>query len=182
MSMNCVLDEAALRKRANAMTSLLKPLLPPQQRLSCYPRYESPSIVLTPSFTGLQAEAGGVTFPTRKPKIRASYREVWIPDPRDRRKFGLDRAYLHVFLRDESNQEKELVLLHCDPNEPTVAPHYRYKAGPHLHLQTAEQPIPHSHIGLNMTDFPQVIASIDQLSKAIASAIVMISEQILDAY
>jgi hypothetical protein len=94
----------------------------------------------------------------------------------------LDRAYLSLFKTEPSTRtEIEFLCLHCDPNEPDDARHAIYKKGPHLHIQVAEEPIPHAHIALNRGHLDAVLNSPDSLTKAMGAAILMLREEILDA-
>ncbi|HWF67920.1 MAG TPA: hypothetical protein VN670_11470 [Acidobacteriaceae bacterium] len=70
----------------------------------------------------------------------------------------------------------EIVALHCDPNEARAERHYRYKAGPHIHMSTAVDPLHHAHIGLNNDDLEDVLSSIDNLTNALRLAILMIDD------
>jgi len=117
-------------------------------------------------------------FSTIIPGYRAMYFELWIKqDP----KWYLDRAYLSIFrIEHGSRDETELLCLHCDPNEPP-GEHTLYKIGPHLHIVLAEHPIPHAHIALNKCHLDDVLLSLRSLSAAMAEAVLLIREEILEA-
>ena len=118
-------------------------------------------------------------FSTFVPKTYASYFEKWDQISTDQ--FCLNRAYLSVFQRDiPTRDEKELLCLHCDPNEPDNEQNAIYKKGPHLHVVAAVDPIPRAHIPLNMVHLDKVLSSIDNLSEAIESAVVMLKHEILN--
>ncbi len=73
--------------------------------------------------------------------------------------------------------------MHCDPNEPDdsgLLKHAIYKRGPHIHVTAADQPLPHSHIALNVTQIDNVLSSFENLSAAFGSGVVMIRDQVLD--
>jgi hypothetical protein len=92
----------------------------------------------------------------------------------------LERAYLHLYRRsDLNNADDEIFALHCDPNEPQSERHYRYKAGPHVHLSTARDPLHHSHIALNNSNLAEVLSSVPNLTVALGSAIAMVDDQVL---
>ncbi|HYH01327.1 MAG TPA: hypothetical protein VD837_19530 [Terriglobales bacterium] len=118
-------------------------------------------------------------FTTRVPHVRASYHERWIPTDFRQQSFFLDRAYLHLYLRHDKNEEDEILALHCDPNESQSERHFRYKAGPHIHMTTAADPLCHSHIALNNSDFTQVLSSVSTLTVALKTAITMVDHQVL---
>lgn len=117
-------------------------------------------------------------FNTFVPKTYASYFEKW--DPLSDNQWCLNRAYLSIFQLDpETRSEKEFLSLHCDPNEPDNEPYAIYKKGPHLHIITAVDPIPHAHIPLNMIHLQTILSSIETLSEAIESAVIMLKKEIL---
>ncbi len=113
--------------------------------------------------------------------MSAGYFEVW-KDPERKGKWHLEKAYLHIYtMVPELRDEKEFLCLHCDPNESEEDKHYFYKVGPHIHIKQADSPIPHSHIALNRSHLPEVLSSIDTLTKAFSLGVNMIKEQVLDA-
>ncbi|MGO8735448.1 MAG: hypothetical protein ACLQVM_21935 [Terriglobia bacterium] len=125
------------------------------------------------------------------PLMRGSYQERWCPVDEKRKRYYLERAYLHLYLTthvDGEATEKEMVLLHCDPNEADEPKgwlglrHSRYKRGPHLHISTAQQPIPHSHFALNACDLESVLSSVESLTKAMREAVQMLEDQVLRLY
>ncbi len=118
-------------------------------------------------------------FSTFVPKTRASYFEKW--DRFDDDLFFLNRAYLHIYLYDTTTSyENELILLHCDPNEAGDTNKTTYKKGPHLHIVAAEYPIPKAHIPLNMIHIHAILNSAQNLLDAMAAAVVLIKEEVLD--
>lgn len=118
-------------------------------------------------------------FPTFVPYFRGMYFECW---KKYNDEFGyLDRAYLTIFrINPSTREEVEFLCLHCDPNEPDNADHALYKQGPHLHIQAADDPIPHAHIALNRGHLEEVLNSVDSLSEAISWAVLMLKQEILD--
>jgi len=118
-------------------------------------------------------------FATTHNGFRAAYYEKWFNETANL--YYLDRAYLHIYRTDLIKQrEEEFLLLHCDPNEPDDANHSLYKRGPHLHISIAEQPIPHSHIALCLSNLEDVLDSVETLMKALEWSILMIQEQFLE--
>ncbi len=117
--------------------------------------------------------------------MRGSYFEQWLPVDERQKRYYIDSAYLHLYRRPEAigrAEEFEILGLHCDPNEPGHTEHARYKQGPHLHVSTSEQPMPRSHIALNLGNLVETLGSIDQLSVAWQTAIKMLEDQVLDLY
>ena len=124
-------------------------------------------------------------FKTTKDKLRASYFEIWRPDDPEQSNWYLFRAYLTIFEINQADRtEKELVALHCDPDEPSDAPHAKYKQGPHLHMLSAADPLQHSHIALNSPRYlhSNVLASFNDLSEHFDEAIQLVSEQVVGLY
>ena len=116
-------------------------------------------------------------FATLASDYRGMYFEGWKVDGKS---LYLERAYLSIFRTDrEAHKEIEYVCLHCDPAEPDDAPHALYKQGPHLHIKLAEQPIPHSHIALALTNVKDVMSTIASMDNAIKKSLQMIKDQFL---
>lgn len=124
-------------------------------------------------------------FKTIKDDLRANYFEIWRPSDPEQSNWYLFRAYLTIFAVNQvTRTEKELVALHCDPDEPDDAPHAKYKQGPHLHMLWAADPLQHSHIALNSSRYLQngVLASFQNLSDHFDEAVKLISEQVISYY
>jgi len=107
------------------------------------------------------------------------YFELWRLTSADQA--CLYRAYLSLFrtLKQQTDEERELMALHCDPYEPDQAEHAIYKKGPHLHLCTSEIPGPHAHIALNRCHLDEVLGSTGAFTQAFHLALGMISEEVL---
>jgi len=193
--MVCTVEEHLLHMRPEEVRVMLRPLV--RGDTTCQRRNErgrngQPCIVLA-SFSGLQPPSDLVRdwrFATPVKILWGSYSERWVPADTKGRRYFLDRAYLHLYrrARREDVNEKEILALHCDPNEPDEPEehrglkHARYKRGPHIHVSTAEQPMPHSHIALNLGELPEVVKSFEKLSGAISSAIQMLTDQVIALY
>ena len=124
-------------------------------------------------------------FNTTKDPLRANYFEIWRPSDLEQSNWYLFRAYLTIFEIDQvSRTEKELVALHCDPDEPNDAPHAKYKQGPHLHVLCATDPLQHSHIALNSSRhlYSDVLDSFKNLSEHFDEAVQLVSEQVIGLY
>jgi hypothetical protein len=117
-------------------------------------------------------------FKTYVDQYHAMYYEKWIPLQDD--VYFLSRAYFHIYkTRQTKLQEEEYILLHCDVSEPDDSHHAKYKQSPHLHIKSAEQPLPHAHFALNNTDLQLTLSSLDNLNNALQNAIEMIDNQVL---
>jgi hypothetical protein len=167
--------------RGEKVRVLLEPLTPAN---SSGPAWE-PKFVRNSYIIGTHDGARATTnyrdwrFNTFVPKTYASYFEKW--DLLSDDQLCLNRAYLSIFQLDiETRSEREFLCLHCDPNEPDNEPHAIYKKGPHLHIVAALNPIPRAHIPLNMVHLQTILSSIETLSEAIESAVVMLKEEILN--
>ena len=96
--------------------------------------------------------------------------------------FCLNRAYLHLYLRRDEIAENQILALHCDPNEPSSQKHYLYKAGPHVHMSAAADPLHRAHIALNTSNLKDVLRSVADLTTALRTAITMVDDQVLSLY
>ncbi|WP_069660765.1 hypothetical protein [Arcticibacter eurypsychrophilus] len=117
-------------------------------------------------------------FKTYVSQFHAMYYEKWIPLENDI--YFLERAYLHIYKTKQTKfEEEEYILLHCDVSEPDDAEHAKYKQSPHLHIKSAEHPLPHAHIALNNCDLNTTLSSLDNLNIALQKSIEMIDNQVL---
>ena len=189
--MICELPADAVRQRVNQVCRMLQPLRGSNAaRIACRSESGGDCITLT-TFSGLQPVTPLVAqwrFTTYVPSLLGEYYERWRPVDEKRKRYFLDRAYLHLYMTtrvDGQPTEKQMLALHCDPNEPDepdnwAGPvHARYKRGPHLHISVAEHPIPHSHIALNACHLDSVLHSVESLSEAMQRAVQMLDHQVL---
>lgn len=117
-------------------------------------------------------------FKTYVPEFHAMYYEVWIPFEEDI--YFLERAYFHLYKTKQRRlEEEEYILLHCDVSESDDTEHAKYKQSPHLHIKSAEQPLPHSHFALNNCDLENTLSSLEKLDFALSEAIQMLDNQVL---
>jgi hypothetical protein len=193
--MVCKVEDKLLYARVESVRAMLRPLVRGDctcRRVNDRDKDGRPCIVLA-SFSGSQPPSDSIRdwrFATQVPYLWGSYLERWVPVDTKARHYFLDRAYLHLYRRShlEGMSENEILALHCDPNEPDEPSdhhglkHARYKRGPHIHVPTAEQPMPHSHIALNLGNLPEVLNSFENLSAAFNSAIQMLDEQVIALY
>jgi hypothetical protein len=105
-----------------------------------------------------------------------------MPTDFRRRSLYMERAYLHLFIRGDELSEKQIFALHCDPNEAESDRHFRYKAGPHVHMSTAQDPLHRAHIALNTDNLEEVLGSVATITSALSDALVMVDEQVLGLY
>ncbi|MBD1869440.1 hypothetical protein H6F95_19465 [Cyanobacteria bacterium FACHB-471] len=130
-------------------------------------------------------------FRTKVKNLLAMYYEKWSQDFRGTEEFlYLDKAYLHFYIIEpRSAEEKEFLLLHCDPNEPKDAAHAKYKQSLHLHIECSESSCyphcyiwPHAHIALNTGYLDHVLKDVDSLTKAIEEAVCMLKDEVLEPF
>ncbi len=182
--MRCTIEASKFDKRAQEIIRLLGPIVPEKQRLLCRKRVLNRQVVLS-AYLGLQPvdlEPDLWRFTTKIPHIRASYYERWLQTDFRQVDFYLERAYLHLYFRRDLNDEDEILALHCDPNEAQSERHFLYKAGPHIHMTTAMDPLKHSHIALNNSNLAAVLSSVPNLTAALKVAIAMVDDQVLNFF
>lgn len=182
--MRCVLDEDKILGRAQEVARLLRRIAPPAQRIACRPRWLDRHIVLC-AYVGAEPTDPNPDewrFPTRIPEVRACYYERWLPTDFRRIKLYLDQAYLHLFVRGDHRSEKQILALHCDPNEAESSRHFRYKAGPHVHMSTAQDPLHRAHIALNIDNLDEILRSVPKVTTAFDAALTMVNDQVLGLY
>jgi len=177
------LSEADLEQRRQNLPFRLKPLTPdPSYIQAAYQpvgRYGR-AIALR------QGQKGPLSYRDWRVSLTPSdvsiaYFEIWqyATGLRHPICYLLHKAYFHLYLPQPTGVEKELLFLHCDPQETNVSPHYRYKVGPHFHFEVAGSPWKNAHIPLCDGWQEQVLQGLDELDQAIARAIDFIADQFL---
>jgi hypothetical protein len=88
------------------------------------------------------------------------------------------KAYFHVYLALSPENEKEMIFLHCDPQEQQDTDHFRYKVAPHIHVEIAGSPWSGAHIPLCDGWQAEVLASLDSLDRAFTRGIEFIVNEV----
>jgi hypothetical protein len=183
-----------LRSRNQIVKQFLKPLALNYKTLVVAPSGGSSTEYITAardnsSRTNVRYDE--MRFRTVINNLRAMYYERWNKTFQGKNEFFyLDRAYLHFYLIDPSSvEEKEFVLLHCDPNEPDNAAHAKYKQSLHLHIECSDSSCyphcyiwPHAHIALNTGYLGHVLKDVDSLTKALEEAVCMLKDEVLEQF
>jgi hypothetical protein len=184
----CQVEIDWIKGRSNEIATMLTPLTGTgPRRVASEPRNISGNIFIY-AYSGLRpaVDYRDWRFKTITYGIRGSYFELWKPSDEKRHRYYLDRAYLSLYLQVKAlDREKELLALHCDPNEPDDAgelKHALYKRGPHIHVSAAEDPLPHSHFALNAGNLNEVLKSAESLYQAMQSGMVLLRDQVLDVF
>lgn len=182
--MFCEVDIGSLAERHQLIPKMLLPISGSNRVWSSSVSQGNEIMIGVHSGRKPDADVRDWRFTTPVLHIRGSYFERWIPGDEKRINYYLDRAYLHLYWRqDAADEETELLALHCDPNEPDdtgILKQATYKRGPHIHVSASEQPLPHSHFALNMGHLPEVLGSIESLSSAVGSGVTLLRDQVLD--
>ncbi|MFN6568767.1 hypothetical protein [Dendronalium sp. ChiSLP03b] len=194
--MKIITSSVELRDRRKAITQILKPLALDYKKLSVYPSSTPEQYIIPVRDSNNKYSDKNYTnfrFKTTVPSVHAMYYEKWIKNYQDKKSkkefFYLERAYLHFYIIEPSlGEEKEFLLLHCDPNEPDNAAHAKYKQSLHLHIECSEASWPHcdvwphAHIALNSGYLNHVLADVNSLTQAIKDAVLMLKEEVLDQF
>lgn len=121
-------------------------------------------------------------FRTFASHIWCQYHELWKPF-NGYSKLSLNRAYLNVVIENkETRAFDKLVSIHCEPYLIGDTRQSRYKRGPHLHVQKAENPIPKCHFPLNLAELNKVLSSTDNITDALKSSVQIICDEVLTRY
>lgn len=175
------IDYKKLITRGESIRKMLKPLVKRPSSPSWKPISASTRYIIGAYDGGpIQSDYRTWRFATIANDFRAMYFEIWLPFHSDY--WYLEKAYLTIYHTIDrfGLEELEYISLHCDPNEPAEAQHSVYKQGPHLHISAAQEPIPRAHIALNRCHLKETLLTVDSLSTAISTAILMLREEILD--
>lgn len=119
--------------------------------------------------------------PTKIQRLFLNYYETWRLGT-DGDVYLLDRAYLHIHLTKPSQETKQLLSLHCDPCMLSSAQHYRYKRGPHLHIEGAEPSVDRAHISLCLHDDRLGGDTTQELTTIFGEAIRMIEKELFPCW
>ena len=185
MSVVSISAESLWDKRAKVVRRLLSPLLPTDHHakiqqigpgrnaftLGALP----PSAVAAPYINPEDPRVATKVF-----RLFLNYYETWRPDSKGDIYF-LDRCYMHIHLQ-RSYDSKQLLSLHCDPCIVSSEQHYRYKRGPHLHLEGAEPNVDRAHISLCLHDSRLGGDTVDELTSVLREAVHMIDKEMFPCW
>jgi hypothetical protein len=184
--MICELSADHLSGRGELIANMLRPITGSRRVGSSFAPQRDELLIAVHSGTRPDTAPRDWRFTTPIRKIRGSYWERWAPTTEKRRRYYLAQAYLQLYWRESAgDDESELLALHCDPNEPDdigLLKHAIYKRGPHVHVMTASQPLPHSHFALNIGHLSQVLSSVEAITGAVQIGVHMIRDQVLDLF
>ena len=182
--MVCEIDPDALGRRGHDICKMLIPLVGPSRVAYKIVSHRSEVVIGVHSGSPPDDRPTEWRFSTIVQGIRAGYHERWMATDEKRKRFYMERSYLHLYRRRlNESEEREMIALHCDPNEPDdsgLRKHATYKRGPHIHVTASDQPLPHSHIALNLCEVHEVLSSITSLHAAVSSGVVLLRDQVLD--
>jgi hypothetical protein len=177
------LDTEELSHRENQIRKMLNPLTLHPSNPACRVQSQIGGIILFGAYDG--SFRGGLArdwrFATVAGRIYANYYERWIPISGIYGVSCLSQAYLTIYQKEGPTDERELLALHCDPEEPD-GPGSVYKRGPHLHISIAGPPIRDAHIALARGQLDSVLANATSLMEALTWSIIMIRDEVLNRY
>jgi hypothetical protein len=114
-------------------------------------------------------------FATKVPQLLANYYETWRrTDASD--EYYLDRAYLHMHVVVKG-ASRQVLSLHCDPALAEADQHYRYKRGPHIHVDSASPDVSRAHLSVCLLDDHLGGRDIAALNRALTAAVHMIDAE-----
>jgi hypothetical protein len=117
---------------------------------------------------------------TRSPKILMNYYETWRPRANSG-EYSLDKAYMHIH-SVFSSEAKQIFSLHCDPCLHPSERHFRYKRGPHVHIEGAVPDVSRGHISLCLAHKDLGGTDILSLTSSLAEAVNMIASELLPCW
>jgi hypothetical protein len=109
-----------------------------------------------------------------------NYYESWRELRGDQ--YYLERAYMHIHLRLGGKLPRQILSLHCDPSMRESEEHYRYKRGPHLHVEGATPNLDRAHISLCLSDAELGGSDIKRLTDCLRAAVGMIVKEIVPCW
>lgn len=172
-----------LRSRGQRVQRMLRPMSQQASGPAYQLRLADRGVQVLSAYDGTRptSEFRQWRFRTKAAGLVAMYFEIW--QPRDGRgvEFSLARAYLQLYELVGPGQEKEILALHCDPDETgdEVARIGRYKQGPHLHFVVAGDPFAKAHIALADGQLAEVLRSAASLTESLEGCVRLIQAELL---
>lgn len=173
------------RTRRTAVRRLVTPLLPnppgvtiervgtsrDTYTLSVLPHGRAASYYLNPE---------AVLVATSIPQVLLNYYESWRELGRGD-EYYLDRAYMHFHLTS-GPKPIQVFSLHCDPSLKEGDVHFRYKRGPHIHVDGAKPDVSRAHISLCLMDTAKGGADLKTLMANFGEAVQMVAREIFPCW
>jgi hypothetical protein len=165
-------NEKNILKRIQNIRKLLKPIV--KRDISAYPKTNNMEILYSAfEQSKTTSDYRATRFRTKNPDYEGNYFERWTKVKIN--KWKLTQAYLTIYY-----DNKEIVALHCNPDISTKDPIYKYKSGPHIHVNHSNSNISKAHIALNLSNIDAVTENFDDFEKAISNAVIMIKDEIIE--
>jgi hypothetical protein len=185
--MNAIIvrSESLRRERRPGVRRLVSPLLPQPSNviveqvgpsrdaytLSVLPHGRSPSSFLNPE---------EVLVATRAPNVLMNYYETWRRG-REPDEYYLDRVYMHMHIVAHP-KPRQVLSLHCDPSMKTSDTHFRYRRGPHFHIEGAAPDVSRAHISLCLVDQNFGGADLSALTSSFGQAVRLIAAELFPCW
>ncbi len=118
-------------------------------------------------------------FKTHTNNIWAKYHELWLPES-GTKSLILTKVYLTLSLGKESGL-RDLICLHCDPNENSNDYFVICQHNPHLHIKAADAPLHRSHFPLSITE-EKILNSLESITNSFEKAIKILNYEVLKNY
>ncbi len=177
------IPEKDLRKRIREIQNLLPPLCAGRQ-VPCqfYKNIVSGGRVIA-AHDGDPTDSDylGWKFRSFAGPLWCQYYEIW--KPKNGNLWHLIRAYLNIYKIDPNTHSlKEIICIHCDPNDESDEPMRTFKRGPHLHVKAANEPLPKCHFPLNLDSLNRILSSRSLMTRAFEQAIKVVCKEVLERY
>ena len=174
-----ILSASEVTKRAKKIRVLLRPIArsasgPATETINANPLW----IIGTRDESKANSNYRDWRFATPVDRYNAMYFEMWKKI--DRKRFRWQCAYLNIYKRIRTDQEEEIICLHCDPAVPSGAAHARYRRGPHLHVSAAGDPLGRAHLALHVKHVEVMMQKCQSIHEHLASGVQMIRDEVLD--
>ncbi len=183
-----VIDSSLLKTdRKKSIIKVISPMLETvhkAQVLQIGPGIRSFTLGALPrgSFPILSMNPEDPRVPTKIGRLFFNYHETWIPTDSGN-EYLLDRAYLHIHLQKlREDQSKQVLSLHCDPCLSSSAEHYRYKRGPHIHVEGANPSLDHAHVSLCLGDKQLGGDNLNEITNVFMDSVKMIKDELFPCW
>jgi hypothetical protein len=117
---------------------------------------------------------------TRVPNVLMNYYETWRQRT-EADEYYLDRLYMHIHIVTRP-KPRQLLSLHCDPSMRTSDGHFRYKRGPHFHIEGAMPDVSRAHISLCLVDRDYGGSDLQTLTWSFGEAVRLIAAELFPCW
>jgi hypothetical protein len=121
-----------------------------------------------------------VLVATRASNVLMNYYETWR-QTKEADEYYLDRVYMHMHIVARPKPQ-QVLSLHCDPSMNASDAHFRYRRGPHFHIEGATPNVSRAHISLCLVDQHLGGSDLRALTSSFGEAVQLIASELFPCW